>query len=478
MRRDAIYARQSVDREDSLSIEGQLARCRFEAGEGAQEYVDRGFSGKDTNRPAFRRMMEAVHAGRIGRVIVYRLDRISRSILDFARMMEVFEARDVEFLSATEHFDTAQPMGRAMLNICIVFAQLERETIQARVLDTYADRSRQGFYMGGRIPFGFTLCAFQRSGIHTACYAPVPAEAAAVRRMYALYAAEGMTLGETARQLQSEGIFRRSGQEWTASRLRELLKNPIYCRADAQVLSFFRAQGTEPVNAEVDFIGRNGCYLFRGKSADKRTDLRGACLVLAPHEGLVDSGVWLICRRKLMSGSRSGSGRRGQSSWLCGIVRCAACMRALSVARSKSSAGRYFVCPGKRRNCAGLPTIYADALESTVERVLARKISLVLNSETDGLEALRARERQYTQELDQLAECALHTEGALLRALERRARQIEMRLEEIRRADAAAESEECRRFAGLSAEKKRQILHALVEKISMEAGRMTVYWRF
>ena len=167
MRRDAIYARQSVEREDSLSIEGQLARCRVEAHEDAQEYIDRGFSGKNTNRPAFQRMMQDICAGYIGKVIVYRLDRISRSILDFAQMMELFEEKQVEFLSSTEHFDTSAPMGRAMLNICIVFAQLERETIQSRVLDTYVDRSRRGFYMGGRVPYGFALDALTLDGVRT-----------------------------------------------------------------------------------------------------------------------------------------------------------------------------------------------------------------------------------------------------------------------------------------------------------------------
>ncbi|MGN1007763.1 MAG: recombinase family protein, partial [Butyricicoccus sp.] len=106
MKQDAIYARQSVEREDSLSIEGQLARCRFETRDGAREYIDRGFSGKNTNRPAFRRMMDDIRAGEIGKVIVYRLDRISRSILDFAQMMELFAEKGVEFLSSTEHFDT------------------------------------------------------------------------------------------------------------------------------------------------------------------------------------------------------------------------------------------------------------------------------------------------------------------------------------------------------------------------------------
>ncbi|RAZ95074.1 recombinase family protein, partial [Klebsiella oxytoca] len=86
------------------------------------EYTDRGFSGKDTNRPGFEKMMNDIRAGKIKRVIVYKLDRISRSILDFANMMEIFQKYHVEFVSSTEKFDTSTPIGRAMLNICIVFA--------------------------------------------------------------------------------------------------------------------------------------------------------------------------------------------------------------------------------------------------------------------------------------------------------------------------------------------------------------------
>lgn len=75
------------------------------------------------------------------------------------------------------------------------------------------------------------------------------------------------------------------GTAWSTPRLSELLKNPVYCRADRQIYDFFRAQGTEVINPPADFIGRNGCYLFRGDSANKRADLQGARLVLAPHEG-------------------------------------------------------------------------------------------------------------------------------------------------------------------------------------------------
>ena len=121
---NAIYARQSVDRADSISIESQIEFCRYELkGEPYKVYADRGYSGKNTDRPAFGEMMRDMENGTIRRVVVYKLDRISRSILDFSRMMERFEANRVEFVSTTEKFDTSSPMGRAMLNICIVFAQ-------------------------------------------------------------------------------------------------------------------------------------------------------------------------------------------------------------------------------------------------------------------------------------------------------------------------------------------------------------------
>ena len=94
-------------------------------------------------------MMRDIRDGRIKRVIVYKLDRISRSILDFANMMEVFQEYNVEFVSCTEKFDTSTPIGRAMLNICIVFAQLERETIQKRVTDAYYARCKRGFIWVG-----------------------------------------------------------------------------------------------------------------------------------------------------------------------------------------------------------------------------------------------------------------------------------------------------------------------------------------
>jgi len=136
-------------------------------GGAAQEYQDKGFSGKNNDRPQFQQLMNDIEAGLIARVVVYKLDRISRSILDFAKMMDMFQKYNVEFISSTEKFDTSTPMGRAMLNICIVFAQLERETIIKRVSDAYHSRTRKGIRMGGKTPYGYKLEPFTIQGIAT-----------------------------------------------------------------------------------------------------------------------------------------------------------------------------------------------------------------------------------------------------------------------------------------------------------------------
>ena len=168
IREDCIYARQSVDRKDSISIESQIDFCKYELkGGSCRVFKDKGYSGKNTDRPEFQKLLGEIRKGKVRRVIVYKLDRISRSILDFATMMELFQEYDVEFVSSTEKFDTSTPMGRAMLNICIVFAQLERETIQKRVTDAYYSRCLKGFHMSGQAPYGYQLEPTVVEGIRT-----------------------------------------------------------------------------------------------------------------------------------------------------------------------------------------------------------------------------------------------------------------------------------------------------------------------
>ena len=154
----AIYARQSIDKKDSISIETQIELCKSTAmQDNIEVYFDKGYTGSNTNRPEFQRLMRDIRMGRINKVYVYKLDRISRSLVDFMKMMEVFKQYGCEFASHSEAFDTSTPIGRAMLQMCMVFAELERENTIQRVKDAYKSRSKEGFYMGGRVPYGFRL---------------------------------------------------------------------------------------------------------------------------------------------------------------------------------------------------------------------------------------------------------------------------------------------------------------------------------
>lgn len=366
---NALYARQSINKEDSISVESQIEYCKYETrGEAFKEYIDRGYSGKNTNRPAFEEMLKDIETGKVTKVIVYKLDRISRSILDFANMMDQFQQHNVEFISTTEKFDTTTPIGRAMLNICIVFAQLERETIQKRVADAYYSRCKKGFYMGGRIPYGFTIEKTIIDGVSTSKYVPVPGESEQVRLLYAMYADSNHSLGDIIRYLKEKRIENLRGGVWSTARISEMLRNPVYVRADAEVYDFFKSQGANIINPPIDFIGVNGCYLYKGSVSEtrKQSDLTDKDIVLAPHEGIVSSREWIQCRKRCLNNRQSARAGKAKNSWLAGKVKCGNCGYALTIAKSKTKWGRYFVCSSRlnMKKCQGTgKTIYADLLE-------------------------------------------------------------------------------------------------------------------
>lgn len=380
---DALYARQSLDKQDSISIENQIEFCKYETRGGDYEtYIDKGFSGKNTNRPAFTQMMQDIKAGKIKRVIVYKLDRISRSILDFSNMMEVFQECHVEFVSSTEKFDTSTPIGNAMLNISIVFAQLERETIQKRVADAYYTKSQKGYYMGGRVPFGFKLEDTILYGIRTSRFVPEPEEIKQIKLIYKLYSEQDMTLGAVMRELLNRGFTEKRGAAWCTARISEIVRNPVYVKADIDVYNFFESQGSHIVNPASDYIGTNGIFLYKGYNGDKtkkkQYDLADRDVVLAPHEGVIDSDTWLKCRLKIMNNRQSARTNKGKRTWLSGKVKCRKCGYAYTVTRSNTKAGRYFQCSGSRYSiqCKGSGhTIYADVFEDYVLEEIKKELA-------------------------------------------------------------------------------------------------------
>ena len=165
----AIYSRKSKTTDKGESIGNQVEMCRnyINANAPGEEhefliYEDEGFSGKNTKRPEFLRMMQDAKKKRCQQVVVYRLDQISRNIVDFMTITEKLQSSGIGFISINEHFDTTTPMGRAMMQIAAVFAQLERETIAERVQDNMLMLSYTGRWLGGKTLLDFPVNEFSR----------------------------------------------------------------------------------------------------------------------------------------------------------------------------------------------------------------------------------------------------------------------------------------------------------------------------
>lgn len=370
-----------MDRVDSISVESQVEFCKREViGEDIKVYTDKGYSGKNTDRPAFQEMMADITAGKIRRVIVYRLDRISRSVLDFASVIDEFQKHGVDFVSTMEKFDTGTPIGKAMLMIVMIFAQLERETIQQRVIDAYSSRSKRGFYMGGKVPYGFRLKETVIDGIRTKMYEPVPKETAIIEQIFSMYAQSQTSFGDIVRWLDERQVKKRNGEPFSRSRIRDLVVNPVYVRADYRLYEFYKAQGTIIENRPEDFIGTNGAYLYSGNEGKRKTvSLQGHTLVLAPHEGLIPSDIWIKCRSKCLSNTRVAKPIKAKATWLAGKVKCAHCGYALSakVYHCKTKAdNRYYLCNNKY-NTGGcnFGSLDADLVDEIVFEEMRKKLA-------------------------------------------------------------------------------------------------------
>jgi len=156
-----LYIRVSTDRQakegDSLEEqESELRKfCDYRNYQIHKVFIERGKSGGNTNRPEYQKLVKDIENGKINAVVVKKLDRLSRSLLDFEQLMTKLQEKEVEFISLRENFDTTTVMGKAMLRVALVFAQLEREQTAERIKDVFAWRAEQGFYNGGTRPFGY-----------------------------------------------------------------------------------------------------------------------------------------------------------------------------------------------------------------------------------------------------------------------------------------------------------------------------------
>lgn len=223
----AIYIRVSthwqVDK-DSLPVQRKdlIAYCKLILN--TDNYVifeDAGYSAKNTDRPDFQRMMSRIRTGEFTHILVWKIDRISRNILDFATMYQEFNEMGVTFISKNEQFDTSTAIGEAMLKIILVFAELERKMTSERVTATMLSRATDGKWNGGKIPYGYSYIKESSEFVIN------EDEASVVKLMYELYDQHHSLLA-VSKELNARGYRSRNGTEWSPVTVGNILRNPFY----------------------------------------------------------------------------------------------------------------------------------------------------------------------------------------------------------------------------------------------------------
>ncbi len=223
----AIYIRVSthwqVDK-DSLQVQQRELIAYAQLVLGINDYVvfeDAGYSAKNTDRPSLQDMMTRVRAGEFSHVLVWKIDRISRNLLDFASMYAELQRLGVIFISKNEQFDTSTAIGGAMLKIILVFAELERNMTSERVSAVMVSRANNGQWNGGRVPFGYQYNKNKN------VFSFDEQEAAIVEKIFRLYERHRSCL-YVANTLNKDGLLTRAGNKWSSVSIHKILTNPFY----------------------------------------------------------------------------------------------------------------------------------------------------------------------------------------------------------------------------------------------------------
>ncbi|MFL0198439.1 recombinase family protein [Clostridium sp. WILCCON 0269] len=358
----AIYSRKSLFTGKGESVENQVQMCK-EYGEKNLNlkddnfiiYEDEGFSGGNTNRPKFQELLKDVKKKKFDVLICYRLDRISRNVADFSTTLELLQQHNISFVSIKEQFDTSTPMGKAMVYIASVFAQLERETIAERIRDNMLELAKTGRWLGGQTPLGFNsqkIRYYNSEMKEKSMYklSPIDEELEKVTITYSKYLELG-SISLVLKYLLSNNIKGKNGGDFASMSINDILRNPVYVKSDDAVFKYLEdlgiiTCGTPNGNGIITYNKRNSKYVLK--------NMAEWIAAIGKHKGIIESSTWLEVQFRLNKNKKKVNPRQGTSkrSLLSGVLKCALCgapMR-VSYGRPKKDGSErvyYYMCTMK-----------------------------------------------------------------------------------------------------------------------------------
>ena len=338
-----IYSRKSKFTGKGESIENQIELCRqyiaMHFGENAAEnvlvYEDEGFSGGNLERPQFKKMMKDSQKIEFAAIVVYRLDRISRNIGDFAKLIEDLGDRHIDFISIREQFDTSSPMGRAMMYIASVFSQLERETIAERIRDNMHELSKTGRWLGGTTPTGYASESESKitvDGKERKAYKlkPIPEEIQLVKTIFSVFMETG-SLSKTDQYLLEHRCVTKRGKQFTRFAIRGILTNPVYMIADETAYQYLKENNADLFAEQSEFDGEHGIMAYnrtlqRPGKANQIRPMEEWIVAVGKHPGIISGSDWVQVQAMLdVNKSKSYRRPRSNVALLSGLLRCGEC---------------------------------------------------------------------------------------------------------------------------------------------------------
>ena len=357
----AIYSRKSKFTEEGESIENQINMCikYAETMLGITDYEiyeDEGFSGGNTNRPNFQKLIRDIKRKKFTHLICYRLDRISRNVADFTNTLEILNKYNCAFISIKEQFDTSTAMGRAMMNISATFAQLERETIAERIRDNLRELAKTGRWLGGPAPLGYKSIEVENDSNGKSKKKHILTvnedEIDMVKTLFKLFL-EHKSYQRTAKALNELGFTPRHSKIFNLTIVKQALNNPCYIIADKKILNYFNSKGCNTF-LESKCNGSNGLMAYHRRDENNRMlDINEWIISVGDHKGIITSDEWLKCQEIIQTIKNKPSNRQGTSKdfLLSGLIVCAKCGSSMS-GRSKTIRNteyRYYACNLKNR---------------------------------------------------------------------------------------------------------------------------------
>ncbi|WP_027398118.1 recombinase family protein [Anaerovorax odorimutans] len=340
--RIAIYSRKSKLTDKGESIENQINLCREYAIKNFDTDVfdrdifeDEGFSGKDTERPAFQSLLKSIRNETFDIVICYRLDRISRNISDFSALIDDFEKYNVSFVSIKEHFDTTTPMGRAMMFIASVFAQLERETTAERIRDNMLQLAKTGRWLGGITPLGYksdSIVCSSLGGKYKKRFklTPIKSEINKVLIIFNQFL-EMKSLTKVQSYCLQNGIKTRKNINFTSTAIKSILTNPVYAIGDKYLYDYFTSNGYSISSSISEFNNVNGIIAYNKTSQKKHAtnQIRKPnewIIAVGEHNGIISGKKWVEVQNLIKhNSSKNFRTVKNTSAILSGILRCKDC---------------------------------------------------------------------------------------------------------------------------------------------------------